>query len=52
MVNLSNRELILVKGGALSSTMLNAIARTVTALFSIGQAVGSSIRRVVSRNYC
>ena len=42
-----------IKGGAsLTSSMLNAIVRTVSTMFSIGQAVGSAIRRAVSKNYC
>lgn len=52
MKNLDKQELINVKGGSLNSTMLNAIARTVSTIFSIGQAVGSAIRRVWTKNYC
>lgn len=52
MKKLTKQELINVKGGSLSNTMLNALSRCVTGLFSIGQAVGSSLRRVWTRNYC
>ena len=52
MTYLTNKELILVKGGAFSTSMLNAITRTVSTLFSLGQSIGSSIRRVWSKNYC
>lgn len=52
MNSLNNSELVLVKGGSFNSTMLNAIARTVSTIFSIGQAVGSALRRVWTKNYC
>ena len=47
------KQLINIKGGAgLNSSMLNALIRTVATLFSLGQAVGSAIRRGTSRKYC
>ena len=51
---LSKEELICVKGGAVdfSSALLNAMMRTVSVMFSVGQAVGSAIRRAVNKNYC
>lgn len=52
MQTLTKQELLNIKGGSLSSTMLNAITKSVSTLFSIGQAVGSAIRRVWSKNYC
>mgnify|MGYP001623892392 CR=1 FL=1 len=53
MIELNNQQLFGIKGGAsLTSSMLNAIVRTVSTMFSIGQAVGSAIRRAVSKNYC
>ena len=52
MQKLTESESLKIKGGSLNSTMLNAIARTVSTLFSIGQAVGSAIRRTWTKNYC
>lgn len=53
MEKLKKEELLKVKGGAgFSSAMLNAMIRTVSVMFSIGQAVGSAIRRAVNGNYC
>lgn len=49
---LTNEELIKVKGGSISATMLNAISRLIESLLNLGQLVGSSIRRSVSKNYC
>lgn len=53
MSELNSQQLVFVKGGSgFSSSMLNAVIRTVSTLFSVGQAVGSAIRRATSRNYC
>lgn len=37
---------------AISSVVLNVLMRTVSVMFSLGQAVGSAIRRVAGKNYC
>ena len=53
MKKLDNRELIKVKGGAgVTAAMINAVIRTVSTMFTIGQAIGSAIRRTVRGNYC
>ena len=53
MENLKKEELIEIKGGAgITSAMLNALMRTVSVMFSIGQAIGSAIKRATSGNYC
>ena len=54
MRDLGREELICVKGGAagFSSALLNAMMRTVSVMFSVGQAVGSAIRRAINGNYC
>ena len=54
MKKLINKELQEVKGGAtgFSSAILNALMRTVSVMFSLGQAVGSAIRRTNGKNYC
>ena len=53
MNKLKKEEMFKIKGGAgLSSAMLNALMRTVSVMFSVGQAVGSAIRRSVGKNYC
>lgn len=53
MEQIKKEEMFKVKGGAgFSSAMLNALMRTVSVMFSIGQAVGSAIKRAVSGSYC
>ena len=51
MKKLNNKELEKVKGG-FSSSMLNAILRGANLLYNMGQAIGSAIRRSLSKNYC
>ena len=42
-----------IKGGAgVTATMLNAVIRTVSTMFAMGQAIGSAIRRATGGNYC
>ena len=42
-----------IKGGAsISSAVINALMRTVSGMFTLGQAVGSAIRRITGKNYC
>lgn len=54
MEQLKTKEMINITGGAagFSSAMLNAMMRTVSVMFSIGQAVGSAIRRATAGKYC
>ena len=49
---LSQNELIKVKGGAITASWFNYLTRAVGMLFRIGRAIGSSIRRAYSHNYC
>ncbi len=51
MTELKKEEMLQIKGG-FSSALLNAVMRTVSVMFNIGQAVGSAIRRSVSGRYC
>lgn len=53
MTKLKREEMLLVRGGtALTSAMLNALMRTLSTMFTLGQAVGSAIRRTISGGYC
>ena len=53
MKKLENNNMKMVKGGSgVTAAMLNAVIRTVSTMFSIGQAIGSAIRRATSGNYC
>jgi len=50
---LKKEEMFMINGGAgLTSAMLNALMRTVSVMFSLGQAVGSALKRTSKKNYC
>ena len=51
---MSNEELKTVYGGglSLSVTFFNAISRYIVTIKSIGDSVGSAIRRILKKNYC
>ena len=53
MNKLGKEELKKINGGAgMTAAMLNAMIRAVSTMFTVGQAIGSAIRRATGRNYC
>lgn len=54
MEKITSQEMKKITGGAsgISSAVLNALMRTVSVMFTLGQAVGSAIRRTATKNYC
>ena len=52
-MKLKENELILITGGAITGTLINAVVRLINSVIDIGKMVGSTIRRIVSnKNYC
>ena len=53
-MELNNYELINISGGnvGISATMINAIARGITVVYSLGRAIGSAIRYALGKRYC
>lgn len=49
---LNKEEMMHIDGGSISSSFINAIAKIVNALYEIGEATGSAIRRLTSGSYC
>ena len=49
---LKDEELYLIKGGGITATLLNSISRLVDTILNLGQLVGSSIRRSISKKSC
>lgn len=41
-----------VGGGAVSASLVNAINSIVRTFYGVGQNLGSTFRRLISRNYC
>lgn len=54
MKKLNDEELYMIKGGSslLTGTFINAVTRLFGTLYEIGRAIGSSISRYYSGNYC
>ena len=51
--NMKKEELIKVKGGSVfSAQSLNSIIRGVNALYNLGVALGSAIRRAIKKKVC
>lgn len=49
---LNNEELILVRGGGITATMLNSLSRLMDTIYNLGQSIGSTLRRLVGKNVC
>lgn len=49
---LTNEELLLVRGGGITSTFLNSFSRLMENIYKIGQSLGSSVRRIASGKLC
>ena len=49
---LTSEELINIRGGGITATFLNSLSRLVESLLNLGQLVGSSIRRAITKNSC
>ena len=53
MSRLNNNDMYNVVGGAsIGSSLINAINKAVNTIYTIGQSIGSSLRRVVNGKYC
>lgn len=53
MVKINEKEMFNVIGGAtIGYSLINAITKAVQTVYSIGQSIGSSLRRVVNGKYC
>ena len=53
MREIDKKEMMNVEGGAsFSASMLNAIYRTIEVIYSIGESLGSFIRRVTEKKMC
>ena len=51
-MKLTDNELKMISGGAVTGSLINAIARGISVLFELGQAVGSAIRRAITKTTC
>jgi len=49
---LNTEELLMIKGGGLTITLLNSIARLMNTLNELGRSLGTSIRMIFGRKVC
>lgn len=49
---ISSEELLSIRGGALSGTLINAFVRGIEALLDLGRSLGNAIRRIGSNSIC
>ena len=50
---LTKKELYYIKGGVkITAALLSAVSKGVTTILNLGQILGSSIRRLLQKNYC
>ena len=52
MRELTNKELNLVIGGAISGAVLSSIIKGVSVILELGRSLGSAVRRMMTKNYC
>ena len=52
MIELKDEELFLIKGGAISGSLINAFARGIGVLLDLGRSLGNAIRRIRSHSIC
>ena len=52
MMKLGDDYLLTIKGGTITSTMLNAVSRLITTILELGRTIGSSIYRYRKKDYC
>jgi len=45
-------ELLNIVGGAISGTLINAFAKSITVLLDLGRSFGTAIRRISSNKVC
>lgn len=51
-MELTNKEMYNVNGGAITSAFINAINKLIGTIFDIGRSTGSSIRRISKGKNC
>lgn len=51
-MQIKNKELLNIVGGAINATMINAAARILSIVIDIGKMVGTALRRAFTKNVC
>ncbi|HHX16439.1 MAG TPA: hypothetical protein GX725_00785 [Mollicutes bacterium] len=51
-MELNNNELMNIRGGSISGTLINALARGINTLLDLGRSLGNAIRRIQTKSIC
>ena len=53
MIEINKEQMLKIDGGtSISGSMLNAVYKTISLIYSIGESLGSYIRRAVEKKMC
>ena len=52
MADVSNKELNMVIGGAISGAIITSVIKGVGVILELGRCFGSALRRLINKNYC
>ena len=51
-MKLNERELLEIKGGSLSASLINGLVRGISIICDLGRSLGSTIRRISENKPC
>lgn len=51
-MELFDKEMELVNGGAITSSWVNAISKAIYTIYELGRHTGSAIRRLIAGSFC
>ena len=51
-MRINNNKLLEIRGGAVSATVINAIARAGTFLYELGRNLGTAVRMIGKKKTC
>lgn len=52
MIQLDDYDLLVIRGGSISGTLINAFARAINTLLDLGRSLGNAIRRISCNSIC
>jgi hypothetical protein len=51
-IKLSESQMLSYMGGGISAALINAFNSVIKTFYGVGQNLGSTLRRLISHNYC
>ena len=51
-MELNKEKMKEINGGGITSAMINAITKAVNALYELGKATGSALKRIINNKHC